>query len=135
MWPLGSATTCLPLAARRTGTMTMVSSPRTTTPPAENSRLRGGRRAAAGSVDIPPERHRVVDRQAPATLGDDARALERGQEAAGRLAAGPGELGDVGLGRGDEDVALRGALLPGLLDELGDHRGHAALDGLEALAG
>src|SRR5881397_1030003 len=107
MWPLGSATTARPLAARRTGTMTIVSSPRTTTPPAENSRLGGGRRPA--SVDIAAQGHGIVDREPSAALGDDAGAFQRGQEAACRLAAGAGELGDVGLGRGDQDVALFGA--------------------------
>src|SRR4051794_14392948 len=107
MWPLGSATTARPLAARRTGTMTIVSSPRTTTPPAENSRLRAGvRRRRPVSVDIAAQRDRVVDGQPPAALGDHAGPLERRQEAAGRLPAGARELGDVRLRGGDQHVAL-----------------------------
>src|SRR4051794_13056942 len=132
-WPFGSATTLRPSAARRTGTMTMVSSPRTTTPPAENSRLRGSRRLV--SIDIAPQRNRVVDGEPSATLGDDAGALERGEEAAGRLAAGAGELGEVGLRGGDEDVGIGRALGPRLVDELAEHGRHAALHRLEALAG
>src|SRR3954464_10358521 len=132
MWPLGSATTLRPLAARRTGTMTIVSSPLTTTPPAENSRLRGSRRS---SVDIPPEGDRVVDRQSPAALRDHPGALERGQETAGRLAAPAGGPCPVRPGGGQQDVAVAGALGAGLVDELGDHGGHAALHRLEALAG
>src|SRR5439155_26077951 len=133
MWPLGSATTGRPLAARRTGMITIVSSPRTTTPPAENSRLRGARRG--GSVDIPAQGHRIVDREPSAALGDHPGALEGGQEAARRLPARAGELGDVGLGRRDQHVALVGPLGARLLDELAEHGGDAALDGLEALAG
>src|SRR5213079_1027997 len=133
-WPLGSATTLRPSAARRTGTITMVSSPRTTTPPAENSRLRGGRRRPA-SIDISAQRHGIVDGEPPAPLGDDPGALERGEEAAGRLAARARELGQVGLGGGDEHVAVSRALGARLLDELAEHGGDAALHRLEALAG
>src|SRR4051812_37760186 len=131
-WPLGSATTRRPSAARRTGTITMVSSPRTTTPPAENSRSPAGRRRL--SIDIPAERHRVVDGEPAAALRDDAGALEGRQEAAGRLPAGARELGEVGLGGRDEHVGGAGALGLDLLDELAEDGRHAALDGLEALA-
>src|SRR3954452_18715878 len=130
MWPLGRATTARPFAARRTGTITIVSSPRTTTPPAENSRLR----RPPASVDIKPESDRVVDGQEVSPLRDDAGALEGGQEAAGRLAAGARELGHVGLGGGEQDVALARALRSGLVHELGDDGRHPALHGLEALA-
>ena len=75
-----------------------------------------------------------MDGQPAAALGDHAGALEHGQEAAGRLARGARELGDVGLGGGHEHVALAGALGARLLDELAEHGGHAALDGLEGLA-
>ena len=68
-------------------------------------------------------------------MGDHAGALERGEEAAGGLAAGAGELGQVGLGGGDEHVAVSRALGARLLDELAEHGGDAALHGLEALAG
>ena len=76
-----------------------------------------------------------MDGQPAAALGDDAGALEHGEEAAGRLARGAGELGDVGLGGHDEHVALAGALGLRLVDELAEHLGDAALDGLEGLAG
>src|SRR4051812_6496595 len=132
-WPFGSATTLRPSAARRTGTMTMVSSPRTTTPPAENSRLRGSRRLV--SVDIAPQRDRVVDGEPSAALGDHAGALERGEKTAGRLPAGARQLRQVGLGGGDEDVGVGRALGARLVDELAEHGRHAALHRLEALAG
>src|SRR2546423_9643749 len=112
MWPLGNATTARPSAARRTGVMTIVSSPRTTTPPAENSRLRAALRRPA-SIDIAPQRHRVVDGQPSASLGDHAGALERGEKAARGLAAGGRELGQGGPGGRDQDVAVAGAPGPG----------------------
>ena len=43
----------------------------------------------------------------PAALGDHAGALEHGEEAARGLARGAGELREVGLGGGDEDVGRR----------------------------
>src|SRR5581483_11007761 len=61
---------------------------------------------------------------------------EHGQEAARRLARGPGQLRQLGLRGGDQDVALDGkvALRAGRRDELGQCRGHPALHGLERLA-
>src|SRR3954465_14170100 len=132
MCPFGNATTRRPSAARRTGTITMVSSPRTTTPPAEDSRSPAGRRR--WSIEIPAERHRVVDGEPAAALRDDAGALERRQEAAGRLPAGARELGEGRGGCRDERVGGAGALGLDLLGELAEDGRHAALDGLEALA-
>ena len=48
----------------------------------------------------------IVDGQPPAALRDHACALEHGEEAAGRLARGAGELREVGLRGGDRHVAL-----------------------------
>src|SRR3954454_1382243 len=130
--PLGSARTWRPDAVRRVGTMTIVSSPRTTTPPAECSR---SRRRRPSSVDIPLQGDGVVHREPTAALGDDARALQGGEEPAGRLPARTRQLGQVGLRGGDEHVALAGALVLGDLDELLEDGGDPALDRLEALAG
>src|SRR5919107_168508 len=105
-WPFGSASTLLPSAARRVGTMTMQRPSRTTTPPAENSE--SGVDGMRPSEDVAVERVRVVDRDSPAALGDD-----------------PGPL---------EHVALTGALGAGLVDELAEDDRDAALDGLERLA-
>src|ERR687886_488035 len=100
-WPLGSASTRLPSAARRVGTITTQRPSRTTTPPAENSESRplgiGVRRCSAGAPR--------------------------------RLAGGAGELGDPGLRDLELDVARSGALGLGLLDELDQHPRDAALDG------
>src|SRR3954449_12370583 len=73
--PLGKASTRLPAASRLTGTITATSSPRTTTPPAENS-------AGRGLVDVSLERRRVMHHQLPATLRDDPGPLEHGQKPA-----------------------------------------------------
>src|SRR5919112_6333562 len=94
-WPFGSASTLLPSAARRVGTMTMQRPSRTTTPPAENSESAP---VGIGSEHVAAERVRVVDRDPPAALRDDAGPLEHREEAARRLARGPRELRDVGLG-------------------------------------
>src|SRR4051812_42219131 len=133
-WPFGRATTLRPSAARRTGTMTIVSSPRTTTPPAENSRLLPWEPCFAWSVDITAQRDGVVDREPAAPLGDHPGALEGGEEAAGRLAAGARQLGEVGLRGGDEHVGLGASLGARLVDELAEHGRDPALHGLEALA-
>src|SRR5215211_4781157 len=117
-WPLGSASTRLPSAARRVGTMTMQRPSRTTTPPAENSD--SGADGMRPSEDVAVERGGVVDGDPPAALGDDPGALEHGEEAARRLARGAGELGDVGLGDLDEHVAFAGALGARLADELAE---------------
>src|SRR5688572_26031577 len=105
MWPLGSASTRCPAAERRVGTMTTTSSPRTTTPP------------ALTSVDVALECGGVMDGELATPLGDDAGALEHREEAAGRLAAGPGQLCELGLRRGDEDVLVGAALGLLLVDE------------------
>src|SRR5687768_5667424 len=89
--PFGSPSTRL----RPRGVMTITSRPRTTTPPYEISR----------SVDIAAQRGRVVHDQAPAALRDDPGALEHGEEAAGGLARGAGQLGQIRLGGGDLHVA------------------------------
>src|SRR5215207_843837 len=103
---------------RPAGVITSTSSPRTTTPPNDRSR----------SVDIAAQRRRVVDGQPPAPLADHPGPLEHGEEAAGRLARRAGELRQVGLRGGHEDVAGPAlALGPRLLDELVEHGGHAAL--------
>ena len=47
-----------------------------------------------------------MDGERPRPWRDDAGPLEHGQEAARRLARGSGQLGDVGLGDGDEHVAV-----------------------------
>jgi hypothetical protein len=52
-----------------------------------------------------------VHGETAAALRDDPRALEDGQEAGRRLSGGARELGDVGLGRADEHVALAATLL------------------------
>src|SRR3954447_8475315 len=115
-WPFGRARTLLPSAARRVGTITMHSPSRTTTPPAENSDS-----APVGISrpleDVALERLGIVDDDPPAALGDDGGALEDGEEAAGGLARGAGELGDLGLRDLELDVARAGALVLGLLDE------------------
>src|SRR5918994_712352 len=119
MPPLGSPRT----RRRPRGTITTTSSPRTTTPPYDVS------------VDIALQRAGVVDGEAAAALRDDAGPLQDGQEATGGLARGAGELGQVGLRRRDGHVRLAGrALVARLLDELPEHGGHPALDGLEGLA-
>src|ERR671938_205265 len=88
-WPLGSASTRLPSAARRVGTITTQRPSRTTTPPAENSDSAPvGIARAPASEDVALQRLRVVDGEAPAALGDDPRALEHGEEPAGGLARG-----------------------------------------------
>src|SRR4051794_26208284 len=78
--PLGSPVTRLPA-----GVMTSSCPSRTTTPPYEVSVRWPSRcrRSRGESVDIALERVGVVDRQAAAALGDDAGALEHGEEAAG----------------------------------------------------
>src|ERR1019366_5160253 len=106
-WPLGKASTREPSAWRRLGTITTTWSSRTTTPPAENSRAcepRGGRVGRDDLEDILLERVRVMDDQAPAALGDHPGPLEHGEEAAGRLARGARELGEVRLGGRDQHV-------------------------------
>src|SRR4051812_21595461 len=118
-WPLGSASTREPSAARRVGTITMQLSPRTTTPPAETSE--SGRAATRPSEDVALERFRVVDSPAAAARGDDPGPLEVREEAAGRLARGARELGDLRLGDLQDHVARPGALAPGLLDEPQQH--------------
>src|ERR687895_384369 len=80
-WPLGSARTFLPPAARRTGTIAATAPSRTRTPPALTS---AGLRAA--SVDVALEGRGVVDGQAPPSLADDPGALEHREEAAPGLA-------------------------------------------------
>src|SRR4051794_7193022 len=108
--PFGSVATC----GRPAGVITSTSSSRTTTPPKDSS----------CSIDIAAQRRGIVHGQAPAALADDARALQHGEEAAGRLARGAGELGELRLGGGDEDVARPAlALRARLLDELVEHRG------------
>ena len=142
-WPFGSASTREPSAARRVGTITTTSSPRTTTPPAENSR-------ACAIGPLPPvgvrslvgllRRHiacsacGIVDDEAPAALGDHPGALEHGEEAAGGLARGAGELREVGLRGRHEHV--RRVLRPrrSLLDQLAEHDRDAALHRLKGLA-
>src|SRR3954468_23260762 len=124
-WPLGRASVRRPSGPGLRGTIATISSPRTTTPPAETSRLE----------DIPLQRARVVHGQLAAALRDDPRALERGQEARGRLAGGAGELGDLRLCGGDQDVGVGGALALGVADELRQDGRDAALHGLEGLAG
>ena len=57
-WPLGSPTTRRPSAARLTGTITIISSPRTTTPPAENSSA-----SLRRLIDVSLQPVRVVDGQ------------------------------------------------------------------------
>src|SRR5215218_1293436 len=132
-WPFGSASTLLPSAARRVGTMTMQRPSRTTTPPAENSE--SAPVGTGASVDVALEGVRVVDGDPPAALRDDPGALEDRQEAAGRLTRRAGELGDVGLRDLDQHVPLTGAALRArLLDELAEHDGDAALHRLERLA-
>ncbi len=73
--------------------------------------------------------------QAAAALGDDAGALEHGEEAAGGLARGAGELGEVGLGGGEQHLGGVGAGADLLLDEVAQDDRDARLDGLEGLAG
>src|SRR5271154_4470582 len=122
-WPLGSASTREPSAARRVGTITATSPSRTTTPPAENSRERStGRRLPACPrlapwprlapflgleerlEDILLQRLGVVHDQTPAALGDHPCALEHREKAACGLARGAGELSEIGLGRRDQHV-------------------------------
>src|SRR5829696_6802064 len=126
MPPLGSAV----IRRRPTGVITSTSSPRTATPPYEVSVTFARPRR---SVDIALEGGGIVDGQPAASLRDHPGALEHGEEAAGRLGRGAGELRELRLRRGEEDIALAGALGPCLLDELGEHGGDAALDGLERL--
>src|ERR1700721_2512867 len=74
--------------------MTTTSSPRTTTPPAENSRL------PTGSEDVSFERCGVMDCEPATALADDSRALEHGEEAARGTAGGAPARGGTGPGRG-----------------------------------
>src|SRR4051794_23762240 len=111
-WPLGSASVRWPWGPGLRGTITTTSSPRTTTPPAEISFL------DRPSEDIPLEGARVVHGELAPALGHDARPLQRGQEPRGRLARGPGQLRDLGLGDRDQDVGLGRALALGVADEL-----------------
>src|SRR3954447_13976690 len=130
-WPLGSASTLRPSAARRVGTMTMQRPSRTTTPPAENSE--SAPVGTAPSVDVALQRIGIVDRDPPAPLREDPGPFEHRQEAARRFARGAGELGDLGLGGLDQHVALGRPLGLRLADELEQHHRDAALDGLERL--
>src|SRR5690242_12514956 len=99
MWPLGSASTRDPSEARRVGTITTSSSPRTSTPPAERSRTTRLLALRRGFLeDILLQRLDVVHREAAAALGDHAGALEHREKATGRLPRGAGELGEVRLG-------------------------------------
>src|SRR5579884_1856519 len=125
-WPFGRPSTRLPRASRLTGTITATSSPRTTTPPAENS--------VSLLIDVALQGLCVVHDEPTALLGDDAGAFEHGQEAARRLARGARELGEVSLGGDDQHVAPRRALLPRRLHELPQHRRDPALHRLEGLA-
>src|SRR3954468_6316806 len=62
-------------------------------------------RCRAASVDVVPERVRLMHHDLAATRGDQARALELREEAAGALARGARELGDLGLRGANEHVA------------------------------
>src|ERR1700751_3688875 len=106
-WPFGSASTREPSAARRVGTITATSRPRTSTPPAENSRLPAAAPSAAlrASEDILLPGLAVVDAQAAPALRDHPGTLEHGQKAARGLARGAGQLGEVRLRGRDEHVA------------------------------
>src|SRR4051795_2354257 len=110
--PFGSPVTVLPV-----GVITIVSAPRTTTPPYEVSRSSG----RCGLVDISVEGSRVVDRQPAPPLRDHAGALQHREEAARRLARRARQLRDVRLGGGQEHVGLARALGARLLDELAQH--------------
>src|SRR5215210_807074 len=85
------------------------------------------------SVDVVPEPSGVMHGDLSTTQGDDTRAFKRRKEAAGALARGAGEMGDLGLGRPDQDVLLGSAV--GLArDRLREQRArHAAGHGLERL--
>src|SRR6187551_335066 len=80
--PLGRPSTRL----RPRGTITMTSSPRTTTPPYDVS----------CSVDIAAEGFGVVHDQPPPALRDHSCPLEHREEPARRLPRGARELGEVG---------------------------------------
>src|SRR3954466_7552694 len=62
-------------------------------------------RSRAASVDVVPERVGLMHHDLASAGGDQTGSLELRQEAAGALARGAGELGDLGLRRADEDVA------------------------------
>ena len=106
----------MPSAARRVGTITMHSP--SAHDDAAGRELESESDAAGPSEDVALERGRIVDGDAAAALRDDAGALEHREEAAGRLARGAGELGDVGLRDLHEHVARARALGLRLLDEL-----------------
>src|SRR4051794_10401839 len=130
--PLGSPVTRVWRGVMtRTSAVRAASSMRTATPPWETSRTTGPRspprRPSERSVDIPLQRRGIVDHETAAPLGDDARALERGEEPAGGFARGARELGDLRLRDDEQDVAVAGPLRPRLVDELGDDGGHAGL--------
>src|SRR3954453_16764094 len=93
-WPFGSANVRWPSGPGLRGTMTTVSSPRTTTPPAEISEF--------FLEDIPLELRGVIHGELAAPLRDDAGALEVRQDARGRLARGARELGQLEVRGGDE---------------------------------
>src|SRR3954451_23959908 len=62
-------------------------------------------RCRAASVDVVPERVRLMHHDLAAAGGDQTGALELREEAAGALARGARELGDLGLGGAHEHVA------------------------------
>src|ERR671922_427161 len=85
------------------------------------------------SVDVVAESSRLMHGHLSPAEGHHARPLERGEEAAGALARGARQMGDLGLGRPDQHVGLRRALgLAGdRLREKG--AGNASRDRLEGL--
>src|SRR5215211_8687354 len=59
------------------------------------------------SVDVVPESRGVMHGHLPTSKRDDSGALERREEAAAALPGRARQVGDLGLGRADQDVGVR----------------------------
>src|SRR3954452_19186639 len=89
------------------------------------------RSSAKPSVDVVPERFGLMDDNPSPPGGYQTGALELRQEARRGLARGAGELGDLGLGGLDHDVALRRLAVAACPDLREQRAGHAPRHGLE----
>src|SRR3954454_19816882 len=87
----------------------------------------------AASVDVVPERVRLMHHDLAAAGGDQPRPLQLREEAAGALARRARELGDLGLGRAHEHVAAELAVGAKRLDLAEQGARDAAGDRLERL--
>src|SRR3954471_5670965 len=90
-------------------------------------------RLRADSVDVVPERVRLMHHDLAAAGRDQAGPLELRQEAAGALARGAGELGDLGLRGADEHVVAELAVGAEALHLAEQRARDAARHGLERL--